>query len=246
MEGGFRKTWNFPGCCGAIDGKHIVLKAPFDAGSYYFNYKHQNSIVLMAVADDDYCFQYIDIGCNGRVSDGGVFRNCNLSNALENNALPDNHLLVGDAAFPLKKYLLKPYGGQQLSEKEKIFNYRLSRVRRIVENCFGILVSRFRIFEKPLPFSPEKVEKIVKACCALHNWFRKTKTPIQVCTLDVEDSDTTNINLGSWRNIPRDGLADLPTSLQNRTSQDARRIRENYADFFIGEGAVEWQWRMIH
>lgn len=141
---------------------------------------------------------------------------------------------------------MKPYGGQQLSEKEKIFNYRLSRVRRIVENCFGILVSRFRIFEKPLPFSPEKVEKIVKACCALHNWFRKTKTPIQVCTLDVEDSDTTNINLGSWRNIPRDGLADLPTSLQNRTSQDARRIRENYADFFIGKGAAEWQWRMIH
>lgn len=122
MEGGFRKTWNFPGCCGAIDGKHIVLKAPFDAGSYYFNYKHQNSIVLMAVADDDYCFQYIDIGCNGRVSDGGVFRNCNLSNALENNALPDNHLLVGDAGrrrLPVKEILIETIWGTTIIRKRK-------------------------------------------------------------------------------------------------------------------------------
>jgi len=70
-------------CCGAIDGKHVIIKAPPESGSLYYNYKESNSIVLMAVVDHKYCFSYIDVGCNGRVSDGGVFRNCSLYQALE-------------------------------------------------------------------------------------------------------------------------------------------------------------------
>lgn len=62
----------------------------------------------MALVDDDYCFTYIDVGCNGRVSDGGGFRNCSLSTALENNLLPQNNVIVADNAFPLKTYIMKP------------------------------------------------------------------------------------------------------------------------------------------
>ena len=46
----------FPNCIGAIDGKHIVMQPPADAGSYYYNYKNTHSIVLMAVAGRDYDF----------------------------------------------------------------------------------------------------------------------------------------------------------------------------------------------
>ncbi|XP_030753176.1 protein ALP1-like [Sitophilus oryzae] len=161
IENGFRTKWNFPLCYGSIDGKHVEIKAPWKSGSQFFNYKkNKYSIVFLAVADHNYCFTYIDVGASGSASDGGVFKNCSLHQYLENGFLPENGVMVGDAAFPLKKYLIKPYPGVNLSAEQKIFNYRLSRARRIVENAFGILVSRFRIFEKPISTNLSTVDAI--------------------------------------------------------------------------------------
>lgn len=245
IEQGFRKEWNFPGCCGAVDGKHVVIKSPTDSGSLYYNYKGTNSIVLMAVVDHNYCFTYIDVGCNGRISDGGVFRQCKLYSLLENGLLPEGHFLVGDNAFPLKEYLLKPFPGTRLSLKEKVFNYRLSRARRIVENAFGILTSRFRIFEKPMPYSPDKVDLIVKASCALHNWLRLSKENTQ--SVDNENHDTGAIKDGNWRTLQGShGLVPLPRTSTNHSTRRAQELRAKYSDYFVGEGSVDWQLRMIH
>ena len=59
------------------------MKCPVNSGSYYFNYKGSFNIVLLALVDADYKFRYIDVGCNGRISDGGIFRNSPISKALE-------------------------------------------------------------------------------------------------------------------------------------------------------------------
>lgn len=167
-----------------MDGKHIVIKPPPNSGSYYFNYEHNFSIVLLAVIDADYKFIYIDVGCNGRVADGGVFRNSTLSTALELNIphpepLPEEavslpYMIVADDAFPLKDYniIQKPYSQVGVTKEKRIYNYRLSRAWRIAENAFGILANRFRIFMAPIPLVPEKVEMIVIACCSLHNFLR--------------------------------------------------------------------------
>lgn len=56
-----------------MDGKHILFKVPRNAGSSFYNYKKQNSIMLLTLVDADYKFIYVDVGTNGRVSDGGVF-----------------------------------------------------------------------------------------------------------------------------------------------------------------------------
>jgi len=74
----YEEKWNFPHCLGALDGKHILLQAPINSGSEFINYKGHFSIVLMALVDADYSFIYINAGCQGRISDGGVFKNTDL------------------------------------------------------------------------------------------------------------------------------------------------------------------------
>ena len=119
----FNEKWNFPHCIGALNGKHVVMQALANSGSYYFNYKGTHSIVLMALVDGSYKFRFADVGCNGRVSDGGVFGQCGLSTFLSdgNTCLPAPESLhsgsdkampfvvVADDAFPLRNNLMKPY-----------------------------------------------------------------------------------------------------------------------------------------
>lgn len=85
------------------------------------------------------------------------------------------YCLVGDEAFPLKEYLLRPYSGRGGLTKEKnIFNYKLSRARRIVENTFGILASQWRILRKPIIAKVETVEKIVASHCVFAQLITQT------------------------------------------------------------------------
>lgn len=114
----------------------------------------------MALVNSDYKFIFVDVGTNGRISDGGIYGSSKLNQKIINNTLnipgpcplpnrelPVPFVIVADDAFPLKEFIMKPYPRQDLWDNSKrIFNYRLSRARRTVENAFGILAARFRIF----------------------------------------------------------------------------------------------------
>ena len=69
--------------------------------------------------------------------------------------------------------MIKPYPQKRLTTEKRVFNDRLSRMRRISENGFGILANRWRVFRRPFPFEPEKVKFIVLATITLHNWLQK-------------------------------------------------------------------------
>lgn len=133
MASEFSEQWNFPNCAGALDGKRVLLQAPMNSGSLYYDYKQQFSVVLLALVDAHYRFLYIDVGANGRMSDAGVFSNSKLSGALENNdlkfppasALPGTttgapFVVVADDAFPLKTYMLKPYPGGSMMTQTRV------------------------------------------------------------------------------------------------------------------------------
>ena len=80
-------------------------------------------------------------------------------------------LFTADDAFPLKTWMMKPYKGSFLDENQRVFNYRLSRARRIIENTFGIATARWRVWRRPVLASPENVTNIAKAVCVLHNYL---------------------------------------------------------------------------
>ena len=155
----------------------------------------------MALVDPHYKFLYVDIGSYGRFADGGVFNSCSLANALENDKqlnipadcrLPGSNaispfVIVADDAFAMKRYLVKPYSSRNLNQEQRIFNYRLSRSRRVVENAFGIMSSRFRVFGKAIPLPPEKVTKLVLAVCCLHNFLLRNKTSAEQYTSENLD-----------------------------------------------------------
>nr|CAI5835335.1 unnamed protein product [Callosobruchus analis] len=83
----FYTVWDFPLCLGALDERHIDFEASKTAGSFYYNYERNNSIVLLGLTDADYAFLYVDVGENGRISDGGVFRESSLKKAMEQKLL---------------------------------------------------------------------------------------------------------------------------------------------------------------
>lgn len=244
----FYRRWNLPNCCAAVDGKHVAIQCPRNGGSLYYNYKKFHSINLMAMCDSDYKFVAVDVGAYGGNSDGSVFANSSFGHLLLTNQLslpasvplPNSDIIVpyyivGDAAFPLKENLMRPYPGKQLPPVKEHFNYRLSRARRTIENAFGILVARWRILKSSLIMEPEAAEYVVLACVILHN-FVKTTCP-SYCPPTFVDHENTNgvVIEGEWRATvsPLPGINASRISAGNNARQSAYRVRDKIAGYLL-------------
>lgn len=96
--------------------------------------------------------------------------------------------IVGDDAFPMTDKILKPYPQSNLDKEKRIFNYRLSQARRVVENAFGIFANRFRVFLTTVNLSPERVVDLVLAACRLHNFMVESNRHSYISVHDSEDT----------------------------------------------------------
>lgn len=136
----FKEKWNFLHCVASIDGKHVRIKAPAHGGSAFFNYKTYHWVVILALVDGNKKCICVDVRQYGRASDGNVYSNSTIGKRITrlNMGIPPDedlggrslpYVKVGDEAFPLQKFLMRPYprSARRLNEDERIFNYRLSR-----------------------------------------------------------------------------------------------------------------------
>ena len=229
----FWEKWNFPNCLGAIDGKHITITAPPRSGSLYFNYKKTFSVVLLALVDADYRFITVQIGDYGRSSDGGTYAASDLGRGMAAKTLqvpPDcplpgsgpqdttPYVMVGDAAFPLKTYLMRPFPGLRPPRWQRVFNYRLSRARINVECGFGILAARWRVLYTRINMKPENVDSVVMAACILHNYLNNPTENRRW----LDEAEERGERLEEVRNVGG-----------NRGSREAYDVRQKFSTFFL-------------
>ena len=178
------------------------------------------------------------------------------------------YVFIGDEAFPLKVNMLRPYPGKNLEEPLAIYNYRLSRARRIIENSFGILAARWRIFRKPIIAEPAHAVLYTQAAIALHNYLRSTESSSYCPPGYVNGEDGTgSVIEGNWRSELSSGSGSGLESIGNvgsnryiccicryyykcnicyRYSRDAAGIRDLFKDFFSSsDGEVAWQYNYV-
>jgi len=83
------------------------------------------------------------------------------------------HFFVGDDGFALNRNILRSFVGSNRGVKERLYNYRLCSARRYVERAFGILSSKWIIFQRPLNVSSDFPVDIVKVCVVLYFFLRE-------------------------------------------------------------------------
>ena len=174
--------WQFPCCWTAIDGCHIPMKCPpggLQACKEYYNFKNFYSIVLMAMVDSHYRFVWGSCGFPGNSHDAVIFRSTDLWTRIQEGFIlvigktvgdvivPP--LIVGDSAFPLRTWLMKPYTNAVLTPQQRNFNYRLSRARMVTEGAYGQLKGRWRVLLRKSESNQDNVRITILACMVLHN-----------------------------------------------------------------------------
>ncbi|XP_036332293.1 putative nuclease HARBI1 [Rhagoletis pomonella] len=166
----FQKIAGFPNVLGCIDGSYISIRKPKNKiRSTYTNRHDCASITLQGICDAKLRFLDVYTGIPSKIHDSRILKLSFIGKELPSACAPKYHLL-GDAAYPLREYLLTPFRDYgSLSESEKLFNLKFCQTRVKIENAFGVLKSRFRQLMRLDFHDVEVMAKFIIACCALHN-----------------------------------------------------------------------------
>lgn len=153
---------------------------------------------------------------------------------------------MGDDAFPLQPHIIKAYDGNHTKGSSKrVFNYRVCRGRRVVENVFGQLTHKFKIFHRPIQLNPGKATSVTLACIYLFNYIKRTAATQQ------NEYDTENnqgeVYPGEWRrHLENESSLDNMSGEDNQTSDatvTAEDTRVELTHYFLSKvGRLEWQY----
>ncbi|XP_032675599.1 putative nuclease HARBI1 [Odontomachus brunneus] len=166
----FENINGFPGIIGCIDGTYITIRTPaHKIKSTYVNRHDMPSLTLQAICDAKKRFLDVFTGTSSKIHDARVFNLSFIKTMLPNICGNEWHIL-GDAAYPLTKYLITPYRDYgNLTEEQRNFNYKFSVCRVKIENAFGLLKARFRQLIRLDFHTVQRSCKFIIACCTLHN-----------------------------------------------------------------------------
>jgi hypothetical protein len=95
---------------------------------------------------------------------------------------------------------------------------------------------------------------MIKAAVCLHNLLqdlsnqnRANNEGNQYCPPVLVDSEDRegNVTWGQWRQVEMNGMQPVMNLGANNYTRAAAQIRDDFAAYFVNEGQVEWQDRML-
>ena len=198
----FEQLYGIPQIVGSIDGCHIEINTPSvaDQGDY-FDSKQRYSVTLQAIVDCDLKFIHATVGYPGSLDDASVLKLSGFYELAEKQQIlagPSRELrgkevrplVVGDSAYPLTKWLIKPYSDRGVLTREKRkFNTKLRASRSVVDRALRMLKARFGIVTKKTEQRPASFNKTLTAACVLHNICIDRGDVYDVSDIDIADSD---------------------------------------------------------
>ncbi|KAK1441000.1 hypothetical protein QVD17_06836 [Tagetes erecta] len=193
-----RWKW-FKGCFGAIDGTHINVQVPEEDKPRYRNRKGEITTNVLAACTPDMQFIYVLPGWEGSAADGRIIRSAMIrENGLQ---VPKGNYYLVDVGYTNGEGFLAPFRGQRYhlntwlngrkpEKPEEYFNMKHSAARNVIERCFGVLKKRWAILRSPSFYPTRTQNKIILACCLMHNFIRREMAydPLD----DEEFIDTNN------------------------------------------------------
>lgn len=210
---GFYRNGGFPHVIGAIDGTHVRIIAPTDDEPSFVNRKGYHSINVQAVCDHLGKFTNISAQWPGSSHDSHIFRSSQTRTYMEQHGGFDRGIILGDAGYPCKPFLMTPYRCADTPQKQ-LFNNRHCKTRCMIERAFGVWKGRFRVLHSEIRMKPTKVCKIIIACAVLHNIAIELKEPLI-------DADDEYVELEQPNVEPYYGR------------EEGNRIRDHYANTFF-------------
>lgn len=156
------------------------------------------------------------------------------------------YLIVADDAFALRPNLMKPFPHKTTDVDEMVFNYRLSRARRIVENAFGISAMRFRVFRKTMELQPHRCQLVTETVCVLHNFLVTRNAAAYFANALDQERDDGEFIPGAWRLEPSEIIPLEYDHTAGRPLATAKDIRNHLKEYFMSaEGSVDWQFNSV-
>nr|XP_004250658.1 protein ALP1-like [Solanum lycopersicum] len=181
------------GCLGALDGTYIPIRVPIQHKPRYRTRKGEITTNVLGVCDRNLNFTYVLPGWEGSAADGHVLRDA----IVRRNGLKihEGNYYLCDGGYTNGKGFLSPYQGYRywLKDwrgdnpsprcKEEIFNMRHARARNVIEREFGLSKGRWGILKSPSWYSVKVHNRIISACCLIHNIIRRE---MEVDSLDID------------------------------------------------------------
>ncbi|KAL0295082.1 UNVERIFIED_CONTAM: hypothetical protein Sradi_6853600 [Sesamum radiatum] len=181
------------GCLGALDGTYIDVRVKAEDRARYRTRKGSIAVNVLGVCDRDMRFIYVLVGWEG------------------------NYYLV-DGGYSNGEGFLSPYRGVRYHLKEwesgnntpqnhqEFFNMKHASARNVIERTFGLLKARWAILRSPSFYHIDDQNRIIIACCLLHNFIRQE---MSVDPLETEMNES--ISLGDVENTEYIGCGDKPS-----------------------------------